>query len=64
MEYGIFNDFPDTMGKRPTGNDHVFALSYIYNVPGLGKRLGSKLLGAFLDGWTISGITRFRAGAI
>jgi len=62
MQYGTFNDFPDSWGKRPTGNDQVFALSYVYNVPGLGKRLGSKLLGGFLDGWSISGITRFMSG--
>jgi hypothetical protein len=62
MIYGVMNDFPDTVTKRPDGVAHVFALSYVYNLPGLGKRLGSKVLGAVLDGWTLSGITRFQTG--
>jgi len=63
MEYGIFNDFSDTRGKRPTGNDHVMAISYTYNLPGLGRRLGSRVLSAVLDGWMLSGITRFMSGS-
>jgi hypothetical protein len=62
MEYGVLNDFPDTWAKRPSGIAHVMAISYVYDVPGLGKRLGSRVVGAILDGWTLSGITRFQVG--
>lgn len=62
MQYGTLNDFPDTVAKRPSGIAHVLAISYIYNLPSLGKRLGNKLVGAVLDGWTLSGITRFETG--
>jgi hypothetical protein len=62
MQYGVMNDFADAVAKRPSGNAHVMAFSYVYEIPGLGKRLGSKVLGAVLDGWTLSGITRFSTG--
>jgi len=62
MEYGLFNDFADSLGKRPAGLAHVMAINYVYEIPGLGKRLGSKVLGTVLDGWTLSGITRFQTG--
>jgi hypothetical protein len=62
MAYGVLNDFPDTVAKRPTGIAHVMAISYVYEIPGLGKRLKSKVLGAVMDGWTLSGITRFESG--
>jgi len=63
MVYGVFNDFPDSFGKRPDGPPHVLAFNYIYDVPKLGQRLGSKVVGVVTDGWTISGITRFQSGA-
>jgi hypothetical protein len=63
MIYGVFNDFPDSFGKRPDGPPHVLAFNYIYDVPKLGQRLGSKVLGVVTDGWTVSGITRFQSGS-
>lgn len=62
MGYNTFNDFPDWWGKRREGIPHVLAINYIYELPRLGRRLGSKVLGAVTDGWTISGITRFQHG--
>jgi hypothetical protein len=49
----------------PTGADrrHNLAINYIYDLPGLGKKLNSKLLGLVTDNWTLSGITSFMTGA-
>ena len=41
----------------------MFALNYMYDLPNPGKRLGSKLLGAFTDSWTVSGVASFSSGA-
>ncbi len=62
MGYNIFNDFPDYLGKRQEGIPQVLVFNYIYEVPGLGRRLDNKFLGAITDGWTISGINRFQHG--
>jgi len=43
----------------PLGQDRSqnFVVNYIYDVPQLGKRINSKLLGVATDNWQISGIT-------
>jgi hypothetical protein len=49
----------------PQGSDrrHVLAVSYAYDLPKLGKMLGSKPLGIITDGWNLSGITTYSTGA-
>jgi hypothetical protein len=49
----------------PQGSDrrHNLSVTYSYDVPGLGKRLNSKFLGAFVDNWTFSGITQYISGS-
>lgn len=42
---------------------NVFVLNYIYDLPKLGARLGSRPLGWIVDNWQISGITSFITGA-
>ncbi len=42
---------------------HVFVLNYIWDLPKLGARVGSKPLGWFLDHWQLSGMTMFMTGA-
>ncbi len=59
-----FLDFRDrNYGKAATDRLHNFVMNYTYNIPGLGKRLGSKPLGWILDNWDISGVTSFISGA-
>jgi hypothetical protein len=59
-----FLDFRDrNYGKASTDRLHNFVMNYTYNIPGLGKRLGSKPLGWFLDNWDVSGVTSFISGA-
>jgi hypothetical protein len=57
---------PDNTGfyYGPNSNyrKHIFAMNYSYNLPNLGKRYGNKLLGAFTDYWTLSGITTAQSG--
>ncbi len=36
--------------------------NYSYDIPGLGKMLGSKVLGAVTDRWTLSGIVTIQSG--
>jgi hypothetical protein len=40
-----------------------FQFNYSYEIPGLGKKFGSKFLGAFVDNWTVSGIFSIQSGA-
>jgi hypothetical protein len=49
----------------PLGFDrpHVFVANYIYDVPGLGKRLGNKALQYVFDDWQISGMTTLQSGS-
>jgi hypothetical protein len=48
----------------PLGYDirHMLVLNYTWDLPGLGKRHGNKLLGVFTDNWQIAGITAFMTG--
>jgi hypothetical protein len=62
MSYSTFNDFPDSRGKTPGGNAHVLAISYTYDLPKVGKLVGSRVLGAITDNWTVSGITTAMTG--
>lgn len=38
-------------------------VNYSYEFPNVGKRVGSKILGAFTDHWTLSGIVSVQSGA-
>jgi hypothetical protein len=58
------NYFPDTRNKAPSGRAHILAINYIYELPKLGQRLGSRALGAVLDNWTLSGITSIQSGSL
>ncbi|MGH9672983.1 MAG: hypothetical protein ACRD44_07360, partial [Bryobacteraceae bacterium] len=75
MSYGLAYTWSKTMSAGPSdyfphkarnygpsGFAHVLAVNYIYEIPGLGKRYRSKLLGAFVDNWTLSGITQIQTG--
>jgi hypothetical protein len=61
--FGTYQYFPDERGKTPGGTAHVLAISYAYDLPKLGQKMGSHALGAILDGWQLSGITSAQTGA-
>jgi hypothetical protein len=42
---------------------HMLVINHLYELPKLGQRLGRKWVGAVLDNWSVSGITRFSTGA-
>lgn len=42
--------------------NHMLVISYIWEVPALGKRLGNRLLGAIADRWQLAGITAVMSG--
>ncbi len=42
---------------------HILAINYIYQIPNLGKRMNSKLLGIVTDNWSISGITSLQSAS-
>jgi len=50
-------------GRLSFDRTHVLVLHYIYDLPGLGKKLGARPLGWVTDNWQISGITSFVSGA-
>lgn len=41
----------------------VFKANYIYYIPNLGRRLGSRPLGWVVDNWSLSGMVTFMSGA-
>jgi hypothetical protein len=51
--------FPDKLRNYgPAGTSpHILTFSYVYQLPGLGKRLDIRPLGWITDNWTVSGIT-------
>ncbi len=63
ISYSTFTDFPDSRGKQPGGVAHVLAISYAYDLPKLGQKMGSRALGAILDNWQLSGITSAQTGS-
>ncbi len=50
-------------GLLPFDRTHMLVINYTYQLPSLGKRLGSAHLDAVLGGWQISGITSFASGS-
>lgn len=50
-------------GPLTFDRSHWFVVNYVYDLPKLGQRLGSKPTGWVLDNWQISGITSFISGA-
>jgi Carboxypeptidase regulatory-like domain len=50
-------------GRLSADRRHSFAVNYSYEIPGLGKALHSKILGAFTDRWTLTGIFAIQSGA-
>jgi hypothetical protein len=59
-------DFPDKArnhGPTYAGAPHILVVNYIYEVPGLGRKLGLRPLGWLTDNWTVSGITEFQSNA-
>jgi hypothetical protein len=48
----------------PLGYDirHMLVFNYTWDMPGLGKKLGNRVLGAITDNWQIAGITAFMTG--
>jgi hypothetical protein len=50
-------------GRTGADRRHNLGLSYTYEIPSLGKKLNSKLLGVFVDRWTLSGIAGMQSGA-
>ena len=50
-------------GRLGTDRRHNLQTNFSYNLPGMGKRMHSKLLGMFVDNWTLSGIFSVQSGA-
>jgi hypothetical protein len=69
MGYGNPSPYSDQFfqmrnyGPSYSGAPHVAVINYIYQIPGLGKRLNMKPLGWVTDNWTLSGITSWQSNA-
>jgi Carboxypeptidase regulatory-like domain len=50
-------------GRTAADRRHNLQVNYSYDIPNLGMRLHSKILGAFTDHWTMSGILSCTSGA-
>jgi hypothetical protein len=65
--FGIRSAYHSDWDKSISNTDmpHVFNVFYAYNLPfGKGRMLdpGNKILRSLVDGWTVSGITRYASG--
>lgn len=63
---GLSPYFPDrerNYGPLAFDRRHVFVANYIWEIPGLGRRLNNRYLGWVTDNWQVSGITSFITGA-
>jgi hypothetical protein len=49
--------------RTKSGAPSLLVFNYVYEVPSLGRRLHSKLLGAVTNDWTLAGITTFSSGS-
>jgi len=59
--------FPDKLrswGPQYLPAPQTISASYVYEVPNLGQRWHSKLLGVVTDHWSVSGITQWRSDAM
>ena len=52
-----FRNYGPSFSPAPS----VLAINYVYEVPNLGQKLNSKLLGVVTDHWSVSGITQWRS---
>ncbi len=50
-------------GRLGTDRRHNLQVNYSYEFPKLGKKIGSRFLGVFVDNWTLSGIFSIQSGA-
>jgi hypothetical protein len=50
-------------GPLTYNRTQTMSINYLYDIPGLGKKLGWKKLGLATDNWQLSGITTFQTGA-
>ena len=57
--------FPTAERNRASATTppHLLVMNYSYELPGLGRKLGNKFVGAILDKWTLSGITTVSSGS-
>jgi hypothetical protein len=48
----------------PLGYDirHMLVFNYTWDLPGIGKKLGNRVVGAFTDNWQVAGLTAFMTG--
>lgn len=50
-------------GRLGADRRHNLAVNYTYDLPNLGKRMHSRILGAVIDRWNLSGIFSIQSGA-
>ena len=49
-------------GPADHDQTHIFTANYIWDIPGLGRRLDNRLVKALFDNWQLSGTTSFVTG--
>ena len=60
---GVPNNESWNYGRLSSDRRHNLQVNYTYDFPNLGQKLNSKILGAFTDHWSLSGITSVQSGA-
>lgn len=60
----VANNEAYNYGRLSFDRRQNFQMNYSYEFPNLGKRAGSKILSAFIDRWTLSGIVSVQSGPV
>jgi len=50
-------------GPQSIDRRQVLVINYSYQLPGLGKALNNRVVGAVMDNWTLSGVNTFSTGS-
>ncbi len=59
---GYFLDCARERGPAGFDRTHLLDIDYVYQLPKVGTRLGNGFMRTVLDGWELSGVTRFWSG--
>jgi hypothetical protein len=56
------NNYQRNYGEEGIDRRQTLTIQYSYEIPGLGKKMNSKLVSGILDHWIISGVTQAQSG--
>ncbi|MCU1328495.1 MAG: TonB-dependent receptor [Bryobacterales bacterium] len=59
----VADNYKRNWGPQASDRRHLASITYAYDIPKIGKKMGMRYVGAVTDGWNVSGITTISSGA-